>query len=129
MSGEPVTDYILRWQNKSMHCDQELKQSQAILLCIKGMLPAIAYPMAGEAIPTFEQLTMKARGIELFFESNPNDLYRGSKPSLGQPHKGKKESRESHATYLAKVATTSKGEEGVVTQPKPRNRISMEERW
>jgi hypothetical protein len=55
-------------------------------------------------------------------------LYRGFKSNPPPAFKGKKDSRESSATYSAKVASTSKGEDAPV-QPKARSRTSMEDRW
>ncbi|XP_057806878.1 uncharacterized protein LOC131021637 [Salvia miltiorrhiza] len=70
---ESVIDYINRWRDLSLNCKDQLSEASAIEMCIQGMHWSLQYILKGIRPNTFEELTTRARDMELSMIANKVD--------------------------------------------------------
>ena len=96
---ESVIDYIQRWRNLSLNCKDQLSETSAIDMCIKGMNWGLRYILQGIKPSTFEELVTRAYDMELSISDagNQNLL-------VQDPTKGKEKQEPRKTTKLASKA-------------------------
>ncbi|MQL93888.1 hypothetical protein Taro_026536 [Colocasia esculenta] len=78
--GETALDFIKRWRDFSMRCDNPPTQEDAITICRRGLAAQISEKLLGTNIKGFDQLNAVVAEIEMFFADNPMQAPPRSKP-------------------------------------------------
>ena len=69
---EPIIDYIQRWRNLILNCNDQLSEASDIEMCIQGMHWGLSYILQGIKPRTFKELATHAHNMELSISSNEN---------------------------------------------------------
>ncbi|MQL89885.1 hypothetical protein Taro_022468, partial [Colocasia esculenta] len=80
--GETALDYIKRWRDFSMRCDNPPTQEDVITICRRGLAAEISEKLLSTNIKGFDQLNSVVAEIEMFFADNPVHA-----PSRNKPNK------------------------------------------
>ncbi|MQL81350.1 hypothetical protein Taro_013809, partial [Colocasia esculenta] len=79
--NESALDFIKRWRDMSMKCEQPPADEDAVKLCQRSLKPEIKEKLLGANIRTFEHLNSTVVEIEIFFAENLTASYgRGKSP-------------------------------------------------
>ncbi|MQL78136.1 hypothetical protein Taro_010569 [Colocasia esculenta] len=78
--NESALDYVKRWRDVSMKCEQPPAHEDAVKLCQRSLKPEIKEKLLGANIRTFEHLNNTVAEIEIFFAENPTTVFGKSKP-------------------------------------------------
>ncbi|MQL72290.1 hypothetical protein Taro_004609 [Colocasia esculenta] len=78
--NESSLDFIKRWRDMSMKCEQPPAHEDAVKLCQRSLKPKIKEKLLGANILTFEYLNNIVAEIEIFFAENPTASYGRGKP-------------------------------------------------
>ncbi|MQM15308.1 hypothetical protein Taro_048250 [Colocasia esculenta] len=78
--NESALDFIKRWRDMSMKCEQPPVHEDAVKLCQRSLKPEIKEKLLGDNIRTFEHLNSTVAEREIFFAENPTASYGRGKP-------------------------------------------------
>ncbi|MQL92254.1 hypothetical protein Taro_024877 [Colocasia esculenta] len=73
--NESALDFIKRWRDMSMKCEQPLAHDDAVKLCQRSLKPEIKEKLLEANIRTFEHLNNTVAEIEIFFAENPTTVF------------------------------------------------------
>ncbi|MQL84426.1 hypothetical protein Taro_016941 [Colocasia esculenta] len=94
--GETALDFIKRWRDFSMRCDNPPTQEDAITICRRGLAAQISEKLLGTNIKGFDQLNAVVAEIEMFFADNPMQA-----PPKIKPGKERAVGKEANAVDFA----------------------------
>ena len=135
---EPIIDYIQRWRNLILNCNDQLSEASDIEMCIQGMHWGLSYILQGIKPRTFKELATHAHNMELSISSNENQgpfvqgLSKGKEKQ--DPHKGgefppKRENKQSMTITIAPLKVPinpkKKDEKPSTTQDKGKKKIDI----
>ncbi|MQL96630.1 hypothetical protein Taro_029311, partial [Colocasia esculenta] len=79
--GESAIDFIKRWREFSMKCNNPPTQEDAIPICRRGLISTINEKLLGANIKSFDQLNSTVAEIEMFLaEQIAHTSYKGKLP-------------------------------------------------
>ncbi|MQM06562.1 hypothetical protein Taro_039386 [Colocasia esculenta] len=79
--GETALDFIKRWRDFSMSCDNPPTQEDAITICQWGLAAEVSEKLLGTNIKGFDQLNSVVAEIEMFFADNSVHALSRNKPN------------------------------------------------
>ncbi|MQL72984.1 hypothetical protein Taro_005319 [Colocasia esculenta] len=83
---ESTIDFIRRWRELSMGCDNPPVQQDAVIICRRGLLASIKEKLLAANIRSFDQLNSAVAEIEVFLaEQTAHAPYRGKLPKERNP--------------------------------------------
>ncbi|MQL91945.1 hypothetical protein Taro_024564 [Colocasia esculenta] len=118
--GETTLDFIKRWRDFSMTCDNPPTQEDVITICRRGLAAQISEKLLGTNIKGFDQLNSVVAEIEMFFADNPMQT-----PPKSKPGKERAVGKEANVVDFApqskgkKVMTSSAPSKKVEERPPP----------
>ncbi|MQL77965.1 hypothetical protein Taro_010391 [Colocasia esculenta] len=83
---ESAIDFIRRWRELSMGCDNPPVQQDAVTICRRGLIASIKEKLLAANIRSFDQLNFAVAEIEVFLaEQTAHAPYRGKLPKERNP--------------------------------------------
>ncbi|MQM11988.1 hypothetical protein Taro_044902 [Colocasia esculenta] len=80
-TGELAIDFIKRWREFSMKCNNPPAQEDAISICRRGLISTVNEKLLGRNIKSFDQLNSAVAEIEMFLaEQMAHTSYKGKLP-------------------------------------------------
>ncbi|MQM21173.1 hypothetical protein Taro_054207, partial [Colocasia esculenta] len=123
--GESAIDFIRRWRELSMGCDNPPVQGDAVTICRRGLTTAINEKLLGANIRSFDQLNFAVTEIEMFLtEQTTHAPHKGKLPKERNPPAKEVNTVDflpGSETKGAAIPTTSKKK----LEPKPQAQIIL----